>query len=104
MTIVSFLVFLSYQKSALQVTHDANIFETKLIWNLLIELLIIIPTSTPFTRDIKVFFTQRYVPDIERFYYMNEILTYCMIIRSVIVGNILLKFYPLYNSQVSRVW
>lgn len=45
-----------YQKEAMLVTPDANLFETPLIWNLIYELIILLPTSTPFTRGYKVHF------------------------------------------------
>lgn len=86
-----------YQKEAMLITPDANLFETPLIWNLIYELIILLPTSTPFTRGYKVHFNQRY-SDVQRFYYVNEILTYFMLARSIIVGDIFLKFYSLYNS------
>lgn len=83
------------------ITPKASLMESPLFYSLLWELILLIPTSTPFTRDIKIYFTHK---GIDNFYYLNELLTYIMLFRSVIVCNILLKFNIYYNSQVARLW
>jgi hypothetical protein len=73
------------------ITQHASLLETNLIYGLLIEILLILPCPTPFTQHIKVSFKERYTME-DRYYYVNEILTYILTFRVLLVINIVLKF------------
>ncbi|CAD8126927.1 unnamed protein product [Paramecium sonneborni] len=51
---------------------------------------------------IKIHFNQRYTGE-TRFYYLNEILTYILTFRVILLINITLKFSCFYSSQIGRL-
>ncbi|CAD8077239.1 unnamed protein product [Paramecium sonneborni] len=102
MTFMAYLAELEFQKRSLRVPKDSNIFQTNLIPLLLIETAILLPCPTPFTRGYKVSFTQRY-DDQPRFYFINEILTFIMLFRSLLILNIAFKFQSFYSNRVNRL-
>ncbi|CAD8114650.1 unnamed protein product [Paramecium primaurelia] len=102
LTLTSYQVLLAYQKKAMMVTPQASLLDSNLIYGLIIEVLLMIPSPTPFTQRIKVPFHERYT-DTPRYYYVNEILTYILTCRVVLLINIALKFQAFYNSQIGRL-
>ncbi|CAD8114016.1 unnamed protein product [Paramecium primaurelia] len=51
---------------------------------------------------IRIDFNQRYTGQL-RFYYLNEILTYILTFRVILLTNITLKFSSFYSSQIGRL-
>ncbi|CAD8192749.1 unnamed protein product [Paramecium octaurelia] len=84
------------------ITPQAGLFDSNLVQGLAIEILLILPTPTPFTQMIRVDFNQRYTGEL-RFYYLNEILTYILTFRVILLINITLKFSSFYSSQIGRL-
>ncbi|CAD8091767.1 unnamed protein product [Paramecium sonneborni] len=102
MTIMSYLAELEFKKCSLAIPKASNIFQTNLIFLLLIETTILLPCPTPFTNGYSVSFSQRY-SDQPRFYFVNEILTFVMLFRSLLILNIAFKFQPFYSNRVNRL-
>ncbi|CAD8158314.1 unnamed protein product [Paramecium pentaurelia] len=102
LTIISYQIELEYRKSSRIISQKATLIQTSLIWDLLVELIIIIPTSNPFTKDYYVTFNQRGSSEI-RFYTINEILTYIMFFRLYLLLNIGFKFQSYYSNRIGRV-
>ncbi|CAD8154295.1 unnamed protein product [Paramecium octaurelia] len=102
LTIISYQIDLEYRKSSRTISQKASLMQTNLIWGLLIELIIIIPTSNPFTRDQYVVFSQRGSSE-TRFYTINEIFTYIMFFRLYLLLNIGFKFQSYYSNRIGRV-
>ncbi|CAD8077958.1 unnamed protein product [Paramecium sonneborni] len=102
LTIIAYLIELEYRKCSKIISNKASILQTELKWGLLCEILIIIPTSNPFTRNFNVSFEQRGTGE-QRFYTVNEILTYLMFFRLYLLLNIGFKFQEYYSNQIGRV-
>ncbi|CAK89450.1 unnamed protein product (macronuclear) [Paramecium tetraurelia] len=102
LTLISYQVLLTYKKKAMVITPQAGLFDSNLVQGLAIEMLLILPTPTPFTQMIRVDFNQRYTGEL-RFYYLNEILTYILTFRVILLINITLKFSSFYSSQIGRL-
>ncbi|CAD8103744.1 unnamed protein product [Paramecium primaurelia] len=102
LTLISYQVLLAYQKKAMMITPQASLLDSNLIQGLIIEVLLMIPSPTPFTQRIKITFSERYTNTL-RYYYLNEILTYMLTCRVVLLINIALKFQGFYNSQIGRL-
>ncbi|CAD8091115.1 unnamed protein product [Paramecium sonneborni] len=102
MTFIAYLAELEFKKRSLSIPKASNIFQTNLIFLLSLETIILLPCPTPFTTEYKVFFTQRYTNQI-RFYFINEILTFIMLFRSLLILNIAFKFQDFYSNRVNRL-
>ncbi|CAD8159739.1 unnamed protein product [Paramecium pentaurelia] len=102
MTLMAYLAELEFKKRSLTVPNASNIFQTNLIFLLLIETTILLPCPTPYTIQYKVSFSQRY-SDQPRFYFVNEILTFVMLFRTLLILNIAFKFQPFYSNRVNRL-
>ncbi|CAD8079797.1 unnamed protein product [Paramecium sonneborni] len=102
LTIIAYQIDLEYRKSSRTISQKATLVQTNLIWDLLIEIIIILPTSNPFTRNQYFIFSQRGSEEI-RFYTINEIFTYIMFFRLYLVLNIGFKFQTYYSNRIGRV-
>ncbi|CAD8127362.1 unnamed protein product [Paramecium sonneborni] len=102
LTLTSYQVLLAYQKKAMMITPQASLLDSNLIYGLIIEVLLMLPSPTPFTQRIKVGFHERY-SGTQRYYYLNEILTYILTCRVVLLIKIALKFQAFYSSQIGRL-
>ncbi|CAD8065703.1 unnamed protein product [Paramecium primaurelia] len=102
MTLMAYLAELEFRKRSLTVPKASNIFQTNLIFLLLIETTMLLPCPTPYTIEYKVSFSQRY-SDQPRFYFVNEILTFVMLFRSLLILNIAFKFQSFYSNRVNRL-
>ncbi|CAD8164299.1 unnamed protein product [Paramecium octaurelia] len=102
MTFMAYLAELEFKKRSLTVPKASNIFQTNLIFLVLIETTILLPCPTPYTIGYKVSFLQRY-SDQSRFYFVNEILTFVMLFRSLQILNIAFKFQSFYSNRVNRL-
>ncbi|CAD8064019.1 unnamed protein product [Paramecium primaurelia] len=102
MTFIAYLAELEFKKRSLSIPKASNIFQTNLIFLLFLETIILLPCPTPYTMEFKIFYTQRYSDQI-RFYYINEILTFIMLFRSLLILNIAFKFSDFYSNRVNRL-
>ncbi|CAD8154293.1 unnamed protein product [Paramecium octaurelia] len=102
MTFIAYLAELEFKKRSLSIPKASTIFQTNLIFLLILETIILLPCPTPYTMHYKVFFTQRY-SDQTRFYFANEILTFIMLFRSLLILNIAFKFQDFYSNRVNRL-
>ncbi|CAK78258.1 unnamed protein product (macronuclear) [Paramecium tetraurelia] len=102
LTIIAYLIELEYRKCSKIISSKASLIQTDLKWGLLCEIIIILPTSNPFTQGYYVNFEQRGTAE-TRFYMMNEILTYIMFFRLYLLLNIGFKFQTYYSNRIGRV-
>ncbi|CAD8158316.1 unnamed protein product [Paramecium pentaurelia] len=102
MTFIAYQAELEFKKRSLSIPKASNIFQTNLIFLLILETIILLPCPTPYTMEFKIFFTQRYSDQI-RFYFINEILTFIMLFRSLLILNIAFKFQDFYSNRVNRL-
>ncbi|CAD8065699.1 unnamed protein product [Paramecium primaurelia] len=102
LTIIAYLIELEYRKCSKIISNKASLIQTNLIWGLLSEIIIIIPTSNPFTKGYYVEFEQRGTTE-SRFYMVNEILTYIMFFRLYLLLNLGFKFQTYYSNRIGRV-
>ncbi|CAK80742.1 unnamed protein product (macronuclear) [Paramecium tetraurelia] len=102
MTLIAYLAELEFKKRSLSIPKASNIFETNLIFLLILEVIILLPCPTPYTMEFKIFYVQRYSDQI-RFYFLNEILTFIMLFRSLLILNTAFKFQDFYSNRVNRL-
>ncbi|CAD8091117.1 unnamed protein product [Paramecium sonneborni] len=102
LTILTYQIDLEYRKCSRTISQKATLIETDLIWYLLVEIIIILPTSNPFTRNQYIVFIQRGSGEV-RFYTINEIFTYIMFFRLYLLLNIGFKFQTYYSNRNGRL-
>lgn len=106
-------MYLNYKKLACTVPSYATLKSAELLCPMLLEMILLAVHPSPFLYgryriifkllDIKVYTTLNITFE-DKFYYINEILTYIMLYRCILAFKLALKFSDFYNPSVGRLW